>query len=498
MQTLPSPAQFTPSFSLEDWRSGYRSQPQEFAYWIDSVEGTIPPELTGTLFRNGPGLLDVQGHPVRHPFDGDGMISSIAFSQGRAFYRSRFVRTEGYVAEQAAGKPLYRGVFGTQKPGGWWANAFDLRLKNIANTQVIHWAGKLLALWEAALPYRLDPASLETVGLDNWNGVLAEGDAFSAHPRVDPGDGAEGPRLVTFGVRSSLSSVLNLFEFDAEGNLLHRDRHTIPGFAFLHDFALTPHYAIFFQNPVQLNPLGFLLGLKGAAECVAFNPKQPTKILLIPRQGQGPIRTVIAPASFVFHHANAYEVEGKVVIDSIAYPEFPSLDEGMSYESVDFDRIPAGQLWRYTVDMTQDSAQPQTATAEVLISRSCEFPGLNPANVGRPYRHLYIATTHHPTGNAPLQALLKRDMVTGAEQLWSEAPRGFMGEPVFVPRSGATAEDDGWVLCLTYNAARQCSDLLIFAGADITPGPVARLALKHHVPYGLHGTFTPEYFGPEA
>jgi all-trans-8'-apo-beta-carotenal 15,15'-oxygenase len=72
-----------------------------------------------------------------------------------------------------------------------------------------------------------------------------------------------------------------------------------------------------------------------------------------------------------------------------------------------------------------------------------------------------------------------------------------MGEPIFVPRPDATAEDDGWVLCLIYNAARRCSDLIILDGKDIAQGPIARLQLKHHVPYGLHGSFTPEYFGPE-
>ncbi|WP_008310009.1 carotenoid oxygenase family protein [Leptolyngbya sp. PCC 6406] len=501
MPTLPASTATTDlSYTLADWRSGYRSQPKEFAYWIDAVEGVIPPELSGTLFRNGPGLLDIHEYPVRHPFDGDGMISSIAFSQGRAYYRNRFVQTAGYVAEQQAQKPLYRGVFGTQKPGGLWANAFDLRLKNIANTHVIYWGQKLLALWEAAEPHRLDPTTLETLGLDNLDGLLQPGDAFAAHPRIDPGDGGVPPRLVTFSLKAGMSSTITLLEFDAEGRLLHRDgqesaskgyRTTVPGFAFLHDFAITPNYAIFFQNPVSFNPLGFILGSKGAAECIHFNPKQPTKVLLIPRQGQGAVITVEAPPCFVFHHANAFEEDGQVVIDSIAYRKFPSLDEGMGYEMVDFSQLPEGQLCRFTVDVAT-----RKLTAKTLVERCCEFPTLHRDRVGRPYRYLYIGAAHQPTGNAPLQALLKRDLLTGEEQMWSEAPRGFMGEPIFVPRPGATVEDDGWVLCLTYNAARQCSDVIIVNGQNISAGPIARLKLHHHVPYGLHGSFTETYFGP--
>ena len=125
------------SYSRTDWQGGYESLSQEFDYWIDQVEGTIPAELQGTLYRNGPGLLDVNGQPIKHPFDGDGMICSVTFQAGRAYFQNRFVRTEGFVAEQRAGKPVYRGVFGTQKLGGFFNNAFDFRIKNIANTNII-------------------------------------------------------------------------------------------------------------------------------------------------------------------------------------------------------------------------------------------------------------------------------------------------------------------------------------------------------------------------
>lgn len=118
--TQPNPVQTALSYSREDWVSGYRSQPNEYSYWISDVEGQIPADLEGTLFRNGPGLLEVGGQSVKHPFDGDGMISSIAIQDGRAYFRNRFVRTAGYVAEQQAQKPLYRGVFGTQSPVAPW------------------------------------------------------------------------------------------------------------------------------------------------------------------------------------------------------------------------------------------------------------------------------------------------------------------------------------------------------------------------------------------
>jgi len=165
----------------------------------------------------------------------------------------------------------------------------------------------------------------------------------------------------------------------------------------------------------------------------------------------------------------------------------------MTFEEVDFSQVPEGQLWRFELDLAA-----ATTDYTCLIARGCEFPALHPAKVGQPYRYLYIGAVHAPQGNAPLQALLKRDLVTGEEQLWSEAPRGFMGEPVFVPRPDGQAEDDGWLFALIYNAARRCSDLIILDAQDLAKGPIARLNLQHHVPYGLHGSFVSEYFGPTA
>ena len=59
------------SYSRESWQGGYKSLTEELDYWIDDIEGEIPSDLNGTLFRNGPGLLDINGQNIHHPFDGD-------------------------------------------------------------------------------------------------------------------------------------------------------------------------------------------------------------------------------------------------------------------------------------------------------------------------------------------------------------------------------------------------------------------------------------------
>lgn len=478
------------SYNREDWLKGYQSQPQEYDYAITDVIGTIPTELKGTLFRNGPGLLEIHGTPIRHPFDGDGMVSAISFNEGKAHLRSTFVKTKGYVEEQKTGKILYRGVFGTQKPGGWLSNFGDLKLKNIANTNIIYWGGKLLALWEAAEPHRLDPRTLETMGIDYLDGILKPGDAFSAHPCVDPASELDGgqPCLVNFAIKPGLSSKVIVYELNPQGKLLRRHEHVTPGFAFIHDFAITPNYCLFLQNSVTYNPLPYLLGLKGAGECVNFHPDQPTRVLVISRKPPYDLVKVLeVKAGFVFHHANAFEDGDRIYLDSICYQSLPQIDPSSSYQGVEFETLDPGQLWRFELDLDQEKI-----TSNMIESRCCEFPTLHGDRLGRPYRYLYLGAAHNPTGNAPLQAILKIDHLTGDRCLHSFAPRGFVGEPIFVPHPEATEDDHGWVLTLVYNASRHASDLVILDGRDLKL--VACLQLKHHIPYGLHGTWTESIF----
>ena len=490
--TITQPSN-SPTYNIDEWKRGYDSQPNEYDYEITDLEGEIPAELSGTLFRNGPGLLDIGDTAIHHPFDGDGMISAFSFQDGKAHYRNRFVQTEAYVKEKEAGKILYRGVFGTQKPGGLFSNIFDLKLKNIANTGVIYWGGKLLALWEAAEPHRLDPKTLETIGIDYLDGVLSPGDAFAAHPWIDPSceldDGA--PCMVNFRVDPGLSSKITLFEFAPDGKLLRQHSHSFPGFSFIHDFIITPHYAIFFQNPVNFNPLPFLFGMRGAGECVEFQPHKPTNVIMIPRDPNNrEVKTFSVESGFVFHHANAFETGSVVTVDSITYQTLPQVQPDSNYKEVDFNSLDPGQLWRFKFNL-----EDGTVDREMLESRCCEFPTHNPNKVGREYRYLYIGAIPEDTGrNAPLQAILKLDLETGATEVHSFAPSGYVSEPIFVPKPNADREDAGWVLTLVYDGSKHRSTLAILDAENIGGEAIALLHLKHHVPYGLHGSWCDEVF----
>jgi carotenoid cleavage dioxygenase-like enzyme len=56
-------------------------------------------------------------------------------------------------------------------------------MKNVANTGVLHWGGRLLALWENGLPYELNPWTLDTLGETRLGGQLTS-KVLGAHYRV--------------------------------------------------------------------------------------------------------------------------------------------------------------------------------------------------------------------------------------------------------------------------------------------------------------------------
>lgn len=59
-----------------------------------------------------------------------------------------------------------------------------------------------------------------------------------------------------------------------------------------------------------------------------------------------------------------------------------------------------------------------------------------------------------------------------------------------MPRPGGQAEDDGWVLTMVYNSGTERTELAILDAQQLSKGPVARICLPHHIPYGTSCTST--------
>ena len=168
---------------------GYAPVDTEISASDLEVIGEIPSDLQGLYVRNGP---NPQHAPAGrcHWLDGDGMLHAIHFRDGTATYRNRWVRTTGFERERAAGRTLYTGMIepSAGNPQDGVHRDHYRSLKDTANTDVVFHNGNLLALWYlAGEPYRIDPATLETVGPAEWDG--ARQGCVSAHAKVDEATG---------------------------------------------------------------------------------------------------------------------------------------------------------------------------------------------------------------------------------------------------------------------------------------------------------------------
>ncbi|XP_032813644.2 beta,beta-carotene 15,15'-dioxygenase-like isoform X1 [Petromyzon marinus] len=120
------------------------------------------------------------------------------------------------------------------------------------------------------------------------------------------------------------------------------------------------------------------------------------------------------------------------------------------------------------------------------IAQSVDLPCINPAFSGVKNRFVYVVETQ---AGMVATKILKLDLVEKSRKQWRE-PRGWVGEPVFIARPGATDEDDGLLLVVVGPLRRVEQALLVVLGArDLEE--LARAPFPSALPLDMHGIFLP-------
>ena len=451
------------------------------------VEGTVPPGLRGVLFRNGPGRMELYGQRYEHPFDGDGHLNRFEFTDTGIRYRNRYVRTREFLEEEAARKILYRN-FGTNIPGGFHKNLLRMRFKNAANTSVVMHAGRLHALWEGGWPHRIDPVTLDTLARDDLGGALRNDRSFidrliapelpySAHPRLDPATGD----LFNFGVASGLKPALMLYHLGPEGVCIRRERMPLPTMGFIHDFTLTQNHRVVFLTPTTFDMARMMLGLGSPVDTLRSRP-EPTQIFLLPRHGTK-ARSFTARPCFIFHFDNAFEDGPHVVIDAHRMDAMPASGVAAKMLAGEAERFPNPRLTRFILDTRSGAVEERQ-----LTEYTGELGTINPAYWTLPHRYSWSVGSPLERRAPYSTGILKVDAETRTARFRNFDPN-LAGEPIFVARPGAAAEDDGWILSMCYDAANHTGELLVLDAADLHT--VCRARMPHHSPLGFHGTWVP-------
>ncbi len=457
-----------------------RPDPVESDYTITKIEGEIPRELNGTLYRNCPNqkISPKAGPGVLHMFDGDGFVSAWRFEDGKARYRSRHPRTESFLREQEEGEYCLGGL--NVGP--------DRALRNPprqyqANTNAVYHAGRLWAMHETMPPFFMDPDTLESKGIWDYDGKML-GMASGAHPCIDVRTG----QMFQCGYQP-MAPFLQLYVVEADGKVSLAEAVDTPWAGKIHDIAITENYIIVplgavdisYENPDRNDPLGGLKALRA-------RPDLNLRFGIRKREPGSPMQWFEVPDShYILHVGNAFERDGKIIMDAPAWENPTAFVETIKH------------LREGKVDPDAAHCHPRVYEFD-LATGTCKgtkvsdmFAELNRFDdrlMGYENRYGY-ASVGRP-GEGIFRSVGKYDRSGGPMAIQDAVEGNFVGEPIFVPRSQDAAEDDGFVMALRHDGPNNRTGLDILDARGVDKEPLARLWLDHRVPFSPHGCWRPE------
>jgi carotenoid cleavage dioxygenase-like enzyme len=445
---------------------------------VDSVPvtGTVPPWLTGSLVRVTPALLDGGGKTVKHWFDGAAMLNAFGFGDGSVSYGSRYLQTD-YLADARQGK--FEFGFGADPCRSLFKRVMsinDVHRFDNANVNLQELGERYVALTETPLPIEFDPKTLATLGKPKWPDKAATGQVTTAHPHYD----YERSEIVNYTARFGPRTTYRVYaagEIGSDRRLIGALPVQKPGY--MHSFGMSERYVVLAENPLLVNPMSMPLSKKSFIHNYEWQPERGTRFIVVDRH-TGELQGIHeAEAFFCFHHVNAFERDGELVVDLIAYDD-PSLIDLLEVDRLrEGAELPGSSLRRYRIALDGSGVTREDLAPGVTV----ELPRINyRRNNMRDYRWMYAVATSDAADW--IDQIVKVDVTNGTVRTWSQ-PGCYAGEPIFVERPGAEAEDDGAILSVVLDAKSERSFLLVLDAGSFEE--VARAEAPHHIPFGFHG-----------
>ncbi|MEY4760929.1 MAG: hypothetical protein RLZZ200_785 [Pseudomonadota bacterium] len=441
---------------------------------LELVEGHLPVGLRGTWYRAGPDRQYPSMLPDDVFIDGEGMAHMFRFEDGHVSYRSRWVRSARFVAQEKARRSLF----------GRYRNPFDVDAEaagvngGTANTTMVFHAGRLVVLKEDDLPYAMDPDTLETLGRTDYDGAVSSV-SLSAHPKVD----WLTNECITYSFQASGPGTRDMavYIFGSDGRKVHELWFEAPWAGVVHDFGVSEHHIVipFFPHITDVEVL------KRKGPFYQWHDDKPVHVAVIPRRGSAKdIRWFRGPTASAGHMMNAVTEGSLVHLDVVLYdgncfPFFPTPD-GRTCEA------PPPMLTRFTMDLAGDG---DTYTQQRVCQRPGEMPRTDDRYQGRPCRSGFMIMGRSLEGASSVGRV---DLVTGEMDYWDHREKISVHEPQFVPRAPDSPEGDGWLLVILNRQDRGHGELAVFDAKRVAAGPIARLHLPVRVRSTFHGVWVPE------
>jgi carotenoid cleavage dioxygenase-like enzyme len=442
---------------------------------VDSlpVTGELPRWLQGSLLRTGPAKWEAGQRSMNHWFDGFAMLHRFSFAGGEVSYANRFIESRAYRAAREQGSIVYS-EFATDPCRSLFQRVtamFSPKLTDNPNVNLTKLGERFIAMTETPIPVQFDPQTLATAGV----AYEAPGALTTAHPHLDRATKGMLNYAAKLGPRNSYRFFL-LRPESSRPQVIASLPVREP--AYMHSFGLTERRLVLAEFPYVVNPLRLASSGRPYIENYRWKPELGTRFHLFDRatgQAAGPF---VTEPRFGFHHVNAYEEDGDVVVDIC------TAADARIVEDFYLERLRAGKPVAHAhLERFRISPATGAVESERLIDEPIELPRINYGRCNeRPYRYVWGVGF----GGGWIDRIVKGDVVARTSTMWSE-DGCFPGEPVFVAAPGADGEDEGVLLSVVLDGRAGTSFLLVLDAATLTE--LARAEVPHHIPFGFHGQF---------
>ena len=465
-------ADATAQTAATDLTRGFESLENETRIDRLPLEGKLPNWLQGSLVRTGPAKWEVGERTMSHWFDGYAMLHRFGIANGEVSYANRFLQTKAYRAAEEKGEIVYS-EFATDPCRSLFARVFSMfspKLSDNANVNLVKLGERYISMTETPIPVEFDGDTLDTVGV----AYKPPGLLTTAHPHLDRASGG----MLNYAAKIGPRNRYRFFHLAPDGSQPRVvGELPVKEPAYMHSFGLTERWLVLAEFPLVVNPISIPLSGRPYIENYRWKPELGTRFTLIDRntgEATGPFET---DACFCFHHVNAYEENGSVVVDACTY------ESAQIVEDLYLDRLregkPAdrGDLRRFTIDVASGRV------ASEQLAEGLELPRIN---YGRHNERRYRYAWGIDAKSGWLDRIVKVDTESRETIEWSEdgcSP----GEPVFVAAPESADEDGGVLLSVVFDARSGNSFMLVLDAADLSE--LARAEAPHHIPYGFHGQF---------
>ena len=469
------------------------------------MEGVLPPDLQGMLFRVGPGRVEVGAGRGPGGVAGGGV-------EGEEDGQAREPRGALHAVELRDGKAVSY-----------------LRRESDADAGVLWHAGSVLALPEVGIPSQysrfLEP--------QEFAGGLTVPIASHVHRVASDGsrvlfavdDGLDRPRVGADGTDAAGHEEgiwLRIGEWEAGGGLRSAQSVELERATWQHDIGVTTNHVVFIESPTSrltdasesAVPFGWVPGAEGWMGIVRRGGAD--------RGGAGGggaggggagggveggvgvrVRWFRLDPCLVTHVLGAAEVDdGDGGADDCAIVlyvcRYPAPEVGRPVDLAASVVGPAGiglstiggglpvlERWRIVGDRMERMQ---------LDDRHIEYPRIDAACEGAAFRYGYsVEMTWGDSGvDVFPDGLLKFDLDRDEVVAWNPGPWRRASEPVFVRAEDGRSDDEGWLLTVVDDVNTGTSSLYVLDASTMgRRGPEAIIRLPERLPLRSHGEWVP-------